>query len=146
MRLVLPVKDHELNSQKPLKIYGKPCWKSIFGSKKKNYYQIKFTLNLLKLYLNFISITFLLLKWNTCSGKCPCGEMSVRENVIRGTVRRGNVLSGNFPFGELYFGEPFFGELSVEELSVGEMSSGNCPDTLVSFSRYLNFCYGFFVI
>ena len=47
MRLVLPVKDHELHSQKPLKIYWKPLLEIyLFGSKKNINYQIKFTLNL----------------------------------------------------------------------------------------------------
>ena len=47
MRLVLPVKDHELYSQKPLKIYWKTLLEIyIFGCKKNINYQIKFTLNL----------------------------------------------------------------------------------------------------
>ena len=48
MRLVLPVKDHKLYSQK----YWKPLLEifiehQFFGSKKNINYQIKFTLNLL---------------------------------------------------------------------------------------------------
>ena len=47
MRLVLPVKDHELYSQKPWKIYWKPLLEIyLFGSKKNINYHIKFTLNL----------------------------------------------------------------------------------------------------
>ena len=45
MRLVLPVKDHELYSQKPLRTYWKPLLEIyLFGSKKNINYQIKFTL------------------------------------------------------------------------------------------------------
>ena len=47
MRLALPVKDHELYSQKPLKTYWKASLKIyLFGSKGNITYQIKFTLNL----------------------------------------------------------------------------------------------------
>ena len=47
MRLVLPVKDHELYSQILLKIYWKILLEIyLFGSKKNINYQIKFTLNL----------------------------------------------------------------------------------------------------
>ena len=35
MRLVLPVKDHELYSQKPLKIYWKPLLEYIFLAARK---------------------------------------------------------------------------------------------------------------
>ena len=47
MRVVFPLKDHELYSQKRLKIYWKHLLEIyLFGSKKNINYQIKFTLNL----------------------------------------------------------------------------------------------------
>ena len=47
MRVVSPLKDHELYSQKPLQIYWKYLLEIyLFGSKKNINYQIKFTLNL----------------------------------------------------------------------------------------------------
>ena len=52
MRLVLPVKDHKPHSQKILKIYWKHLFEIyLFGRKKNKNYQIKFTLNLPKIYL-----------------------------------------------------------------------------------------------
>ena len=51
MRLILPVKDHELYTEKPLKIYWKHLLEiHLFGSKKNINYQTKFTLNLLSSY------------------------------------------------------------------------------------------------
>ena len=50
MRLVLPVKEHELYNQKPLKIYWKYLFEIyIFGSKKNKFF-LNFTLNLLSSY------------------------------------------------------------------------------------------------
>ena len=51
MGLVLPGNDHELYSQKHLKIYWKPLLKICLSDSQKNInYQIKFTLNLLSSY------------------------------------------------------------------------------------------------
>ena len=112
MRLVLPVKYHELYNQKALKIYWKHLVGKYFCASKKNInYQNKFTLNLPYIYLVHIN-HFL------------TPEM---KYVIRGNVRSGKCYSGNCPSGKCPFGELSFGELSVGKLSVEEMSSGNCP-------------------
>ena len=116
MRLVLPVKDHELYNQKALKIY----WKHLVGkylcaSKKNINYQNKFTLNLPYIYL--VHINHL----------TPEMKYVIRGNVIRGTVRRGNVRSENFPFGELSVGKLSVGEMSSEHCPSGKSPSGKCP-------------------
>ena len=129
MRLRLPVKDHELHSQKPWKIYWRLLWEIyLFGSKKDINYQIKFT-------------------------KCLLGEMPIRGKVIRGIVRRGNELSGNCPFeklspGELSVGEISSGKSPLEKSPSGKCPSENCPDTF--YAKAIIFfkknCFIFFFI
>ena len=104
--LVLPVKDNELSGQKPLKIYWKTLLEIyLFDSKKNINYQVKFTLNLLILYLSSYHFFTLEMKY------------MIWGNVIRGTACWGNVHLGYCPFGQLSF----------RELPAGEMSSRNYP-------------------
>ena len=77
MRFVFPVKDHELYSQKPWKIYWKPLFEiNLFGSKQNMNYQIKFTLYLLSSYQSLFTPEMkYLIRGNVRSEKCSFGEM-----------------------------------------------------------------------
>ena len=88
IRLVFPVKDHELYSQKPLKIYWKPLFEiNLFGSKQNMNYQIKFTLYLHSSYQSLFTPEMkYLIRGNVRLGKCDLGNC-LSGKCLRRTVR-----------------------------------------------------------